>query len=98
MEQRPGTRKLKTHVNLEPIVAELLDAIARRMGEDRLYPTPSRSDLLNKAAHLFISECRQRPELREVIEDSEARLAAGANVIRYAPSSSRAPRKATKPR
>lgn len=76
-------KKVKTHVNLDPVVWELLDAIARAMGSDPLYPTPSRSDLLNKAARLYIGECRQRPELKAVIEAVEARISAGVSVVRY---------------
>lgn len=91
MEPRAAKgRKVKTHVNLDPVVWDLLEAIARRMGSDPLYPTPSRSDLLNKAARLYITECRQRPELKEVIEAVEARISAGASVIRYPGSSSKA--------
>ena len=81
---KKGPRKLKTHVNLDPLIGETLDAVAAKMGEDPLYPTPSRSDLLNKAARLFLEQCRSRPELRSTIEGIEARHAgAGQNVIRY---------------
>jgi len=81
---RRGTRKLKTHVNLEPLIGELLDAVATKMGEDPLYPTPSRSDLLNKAARLYLEQCKARPELRTTIEAIEVRHASsGPNVLRY---------------
>lgn len=36
-------RKQKCHVSLEPGVEEILDAVADRMGEDPLYPIPTRS-------------------------------------------------------
>ena len=82
---RRGPRKLKTHVNLDPLVGELLDAVAAKMGEDPLYPTPSRSDLLNKAAWLYLDHCKARPELKATIDRIvDARNAEAApNVIPY---------------
>jgi hypothetical protein len=48
-------RKQKAQVSPDPTVSEILDAIAERMGP--LYPTPTRSDLPNEAARLFIDGC-----------------------------------------
>jgi len=72
--RRHSPRKEKLHVSLDPGLGEILDAIASRMGEDPLYPVPSRSDLLNKAARLLIAECKKRDNLRETVEAAEARL------------------------
>jgi hypothetical protein len=91
-----GQRKLKTHVNLEPLIGELLDAVAARMGEDPLYPTPSRSDLLNKAARLYLDQCKTRSELKETIETIESRfLSHSPNVLQYPKATGRTRRART---
>lgn len=83
---KKGPKKLKTHVNLDAFVGELLDAVAAKMGEDPLYPTPSRSDLLNKAAWLYLEHCKARPELKETIDrvvDARTTAAQATNIIPY---------------
>lgn len=66
-------RRVRVKVNLEPAVAEVLDALAEEIGRDELVPRPSRSDLLNKAALLYIGRARKRKGLRLAIERVEAR-------------------------
>jgi hypothetical protein len=80
---RRGRKRQKAHVSLDPTITEILDAIAARMGEDPLYPIPSRSDLLNKAAALYIARCKERPELREVIETVEAKHSQPMKVVAF---------------
>lgn len=45
--------KRRIKVDLDPIVAEILDLIAERI-ETELVPRPTRTALLDKAGHLFI--------------------------------------------
>lgn len=104
-QMRRGRKRQKAHVSLDPTITEILDAIAVRMGEDPLYPTPTRSDLLNKAAALYIARCKERPELREVIESVETKHSGPMKVVAFpagdAPSRSgargRRPRPASTP-
>lgn len=66
-------KRTSIKVNLEPEIAEILDAIAEEIGLDDLLPRPSRSDLLNKAALLYIQRARNRKNLRLAIERVEAK-------------------------
>ena len=60
-------KRTQIKVNLEPQIAEILDAVADEIGRDELVPRPSRSDLLNKAALLYIKQARKRKKLSRVI-------------------------------
>jgi putative NIF3 family GTP cyclohydrolase 1 type 2 len=81
LRARRAGNKVKVHVNLDVAVTELLDVIAERMGDDPLYPVPSRSDLLNKTALLYIARCKERPDLKEAIEKVEQRAASAARIV-----------------
>src|SRR6266851_2013947 len=78
---RKAGKKVKVHVNLDPAITELLDVIALKMGDDPLYPTPSRSDLLNKAALLYIARCKERLDLKDAIQSAEQKAAAVPKLI-----------------
>ncbi len=67
--------RIQVKVNLDIGTAEMLDAIAAAIGSDELTPKPSRSDLLNKAALLYIDRARRRARIHKAIEEVESRLA-----------------------
>lgn len=92
-----GGKKVKAHVNLDAAVSDILEAVAKKMGQDPLYPEPSRSDLINKAAWLFIQQCKTRPELKAMIEAVEAKHAT-TNVVQYIPKRDARRRVAERPR
>jgi hypothetical protein len=66
-------KRIQAKVNLDPKIAEILDAVAQEIGSDELTPRPSRSDLLNKAALLYIKRARKRKRLRRVIQLVESK-------------------------
>jgi hypothetical protein len=66
--------RIRSKVNLDPTTVSLLDAIAEAIGDDELVPRPSRSDLINKAALLYIERAKRRRKLRRAIERVEASL------------------------
>lgn len=66
------TGRIRSRINLDPMTLSLLDAIADAIGDDELVPRPSRSDLINKAARLYIERARRRKKLRRAIERIEA--------------------------
>ena len=66
-------KRIQAKVNLDPKIAEILDAVAQEIGSDELTPRPSRSDLLNKAALLYIERARKRKRLRRVIQLVESK-------------------------
>lgn len=63
--------RVSTKINLDPLTTAVLDAIADAIA-DELVPRPSRSDLLNKAALLYVERARRREKLRRAIEGVEA--------------------------
>jgi hypothetical protein len=64
--------RIRSKINLDPTTVSLLDAIADAIGDDELVPRPSRSDLINKAALLYVERARRRKKLRRAIERIEA--------------------------
>lgn len=83
-EYGPSMKKKSFHINMDPRIDEILEAIRNKM-EDPLYPKPSKSDLLNKAALLFIEECKKRDSLREVAEEIEKKHAAMEKLSEQSP-------------
>jgi hypothetical protein len=66
-------RKGAPHVTIDPEYLEIFDEVAKRM-ESRLFPRPTRSGLMNKAASLWVESVKvDRPDLRPVIDEIEQR-------------------------
>jgi hypothetical protein len=78
-------RRTRVKVNLDLEVAEILDAIADEIGADDLLPKPSRSDLLNKGALLYIHCARKKKKLRLAIQRVEAKQATAKSEDRKLP-------------
>lgn len=63
-------------INLEKDQQTILEAIATEKGRGRTGIKPHRSQLIVKAIENYVEDCRQEPDLRGAIEETERRLLA----------------------
>ncbi len=79
--------KRRIKVDLDPIVAEILDLIAERI-ETELVPRPTRTALLDKAGHMFIERwLALHSEDKTAVDAIRTKLSGPKKVVRLAMSS-----------
>jgi hypothetical protein len=84
VDQPKPKRRIK--VDLDPIVAEILDLVAERI-ETELVPRPTRTALLDKAGHMFIkSWLALHSEDKAAVDAIRTRVLDPKKVVRLAPS------------
>jgi hypothetical protein len=67
-------RKGAPHVTIDPEYVEIFDEVAKHL-ETHLLPRPSRSGLMNKAAHLWVETLKvERPDLGPLIDRIQQRF------------------------